>query len=245
VRELLKLTMAMNSKEDKVTLSSLYDRIETQLRALEMLGVATDKYVAMLFPLVESCLSEEVLRAWQWSGYVGSSRPSGEIRLESLMSFLTSEVETEERITMAIRGFSLQGSASGAKSQRMESDNRSKRAIPTTAGLVNCKFGKITCVFCEGSHTSKSCPKAQSLSFTEKRNLVVKRGCCFACLKPGHHERRCRDVLRCVLCNRRHVSVMCTPTEKVLEAKEAPVVDSSCRTSTAAIRSSCKLLWEL
>jgi len=35
VRELLKLTMAMNSKEDKVMLSSLYDRIETQLRALE------------------------------------------------------------------------------------------------------------------------------------------------------------------------------------------------------------------
>jgi hypothetical protein len=44
VRELLKLTMAMNSKEDKVTLSSLYDRIETQLRALETLGVATEKY---------------------------------------------------------------------------------------------------------------------------------------------------------------------------------------------------------
>ena len=56
VRQLLKLTMAMNSKEDKVTLSSLYDRIETQLRALETLGVATDKYAAMLFPLVESCL---------------------------------------------------------------------------------------------------------------------------------------------------------------------------------------------
>ena len=53
MRELLKLTMAMNSKEDKVTLSSLYDRIETQMRALEMLGVATDKYAAMLFPLVQ------------------------------------------------------------------------------------------------------------------------------------------------------------------------------------------------
>jgi len=36
---LLKLTMVMNSKEDKVTLSSLYDRIETQLRSLEPLGV--------------------------------------------------------------------------------------------------------------------------------------------------------------------------------------------------------------
>jgi hypothetical protein len=87
VREMLKLTMAMNSKKNKVTLSSLYDKIETQLRALETLGAATDKYAAMLFPLVESCLSEEVLRAWQQSGYVGSPTPSGETRLESLMSF--------------------------------------------------------------------------------------------------------------------------------------------------------------
>ena len=57
VRELLKLTMSMNSKEDRVTLSSLYDRIETQLKALETLGVVTEKYAARLFPLVESCLT--------------------------------------------------------------------------------------------------------------------------------------------------------------------------------------------
>jgi hypothetical protein len=227
VRDLLKLTMFMNSKEDKVTFSSLYDRIETQLRALKTLGVAIEKDAAMLFPLVDSCLSEEVLRAWQRSSYVSYSRPSGETRLESLMSFLKNEVENEERINMAIRGFNLEGSTRGAKPQKTESDSRNRRAIPTTAGLVNCKSGKITCVFCEGSHTSESCPKAQSLSFAEKRNLVVNRGCCFTSLKPGHCERRCRAVLRCVLHNGRHVSVMCMQMEKVSVAKEAPVVQSS------------------
>ena len=226
VRVLLKLTMAMNSKEDKVMLSSLYNRIETQLRALESLGVATEKHAAMLFPLVESCLSEEVFRAWGRSSYVIYSPPSGENRLKSLMSFLKSEVENEDRINMAIRGYRLEGSAKNAKPQRPESDSLSRRAIRTTAGLVNCKSGKITCVFCEGSHTSESFPKAQGLSFVEKRNLPVKRGCCFACLKPGHHERRCRAVLRCVLCNGRQVSVMCLPTEKVSVAKKAPVVES-------------------
>ena len=128
---------------------------------------------------------------------------------------------------MEIRGFSLEGSAWGAKLQKTESGSRSRRAIPSTAGLVNCKSGKITCVFCEGAHTSKSCSKAQILSFAEKRSLAVKRGCCFAYLKPGHRDRRCRAVLRCVMCNGRHVSVMCMPTEKVSDAKEAPVIDSS------------------
>jgi hypothetical protein len=59
------MTLVMNCKESGVTLLSLYDRIETHLRALEISGVATDMYVAMLFPLVETCLSEEVVRTRQ------------------------------------------------------------------------------------------------------------------------------------------------------------------------------------
>jgi DNA polymerase I-like protein with 3'-5' exonuclease and polymerase domains len=38
VRDFLNLTLVMNSKEGRVPLSSLYDRIETQLRAKKMLG---------------------------------------------------------------------------------------------------------------------------------------------------------------------------------------------------------------
>ncbi|GFX10965.1 integrase catalytic domain-containing protein [Trichonephila clavipes] len=69
VRELLKLVL--QNTEVKVNLSSLYDKIEAQLRALESLGVTKEKYAAMLFPLVESCLPAEILRAWE--RYVGYS----------------------------------------------------------------------------------------------------------------------------------------------------------------------------
>ncbi|GFT56539.1 uncharacterized protein TNCV_3508831 [Trichonephila clavipes] len=70
VRELLKLVL-QNTEVKKVNLSSLYDKIESQLRALESLGVTKEKYAAMLFPLVESCLPAEILRAWE--RYVGYS----------------------------------------------------------------------------------------------------------------------------------------------------------------------------
>ncbi|GBO35811.1 hypothetical protein AVEN_24543-1 [Araneus ventricosus] len=43
----------------------LYDRIETQLRSLQMLGVTSDKYASMLYPLVESCLPINLLRIWE------------------------------------------------------------------------------------------------------------------------------------------------------------------------------------
>ncbi|GFV56471.1 histone H3.3 [Trichonephila clavipes] len=64
VRKLLKLVL-QNTEVKKVNLPSLYDKIEAQLRALESSGVTKEKYAAMLFPLVESCLPAEILRAWE------------------------------------------------------------------------------------------------------------------------------------------------------------------------------------
>jgi hypothetical protein len=141
--------------------------IETQLRALETLGVGTDKYAAMLFPLVECCLSEEVLRAWQRRSNTSLVQQNGQTRLESLMSFLKNEVESEERITMAIQGFSFGNNGRGMKPQKMESSSSNKNVVLNTADLVNCKPGKMACVFCAGSHPSDACFKAQKMSIEE------------------------------------------------------------------------------
>ena len=64
VRDLLQLVLN-NSLRSSIQLSSLHDKIESYLKALASLGVTADKYAAMLFPLVESCLLEELLRVWQ------------------------------------------------------------------------------------------------------------------------------------------------------------------------------------
>jgi hypothetical protein len=227
VRELLKLTLAMNSKEGRVTLSSLYDRTETQLRALETLGVATDKYAAMLFPLVESCLSEEVLRAWQKHSSNSLVQQNGQTRLDSLMNFLKNEVESEERITMAMQGFSFGSNSRGTKLQKMESSSSNKNVVPTTADLVNRKPSKIARVFCSESHASDACFKAQKMSIDEKRDIANRKGCCFACLKTGHIKRSCRAILKCIICEGKHVPVMCPKVEKAAESKVEPVVESS------------------
>ncbi|GFU31946.1 integrase catalytic domain-containing protein [Trichonephila clavipes] len=55
--------------------------IEAQLRALGSLGVTKEKYAAMLFPLVESCLPAEILRAWE--RYVGYSSDESGLETES------------------------------------------------------------------------------------------------------------------------------------------------------------------
>ncbi|GFW62653.1 integrase catalytic domain-containing protein [Trichonephila clavipes] len=108
VRELLKLVL-QNTEVKKVNLSSLYDKNEAQLRALESLEVTKEKYAAMLFPLVESCLPAEILRAWE--RYVSySSDESGKKDLDSLMKFLSIEVSSEDRIKLARNSFDYEKS---------------------------------------------------------------------------------------------------------------------------------------
>ncbi|CAG7730198.1 unnamed protein product [Allacma fusca] len=102
-------------------------------RALDTLGVTSDKCAAMLYPLVESCLPEDTLRAWQ--RYTPNSNgengtESSKNRLASLLDFLRAEVEGEERIRLARAGF-------GLTSKREKHQKESNEEIPTAAGLFS------------------------------------------------------------------------------------------------------------
>ncbi|XP_052755371.1 uncharacterized protein LOC128201705 [Galleria mellonella] len=60
VRELLTLII---NKDKNMNLSNLYDQLNSQLRALETLGVTQDKYAAFILPMVESSLLLDILKA--------------------------------------------------------------------------------------------------------------------------------------------------------------------------------------
>ncbi|GFS68620.1 histone H3.3 [Trichonephila clavipes] len=53
VRELLVLVVK-NAAKSKLSITQLYDKLESLLRSLESIGITSDKHSAMLFPLVES-----------------------------------------------------------------------------------------------------------------------------------------------------------------------------------------------
>jgi hypothetical protein len=55
-----------NATETKgsVNTAQLYDKLQSYVKALESMGMTTDQYAVMLYPVVESCTPEEVLRVW-------------------------------------------------------------------------------------------------------------------------------------------------------------------------------------
>ncbi|KAJ8896639.1 hypothetical protein PR048_001983 [Dryococelus australis] len=166
-----------------LTIQSISDNYQLSFLALETLGVVSNKYAAMLFLLVESCL--DVLHAWQRStvGHQGENKPM------SLMEFLRKEVEPEERISITMNGFSI--SSSSDSKLKMVCDHATMEANSTTAPcLVNTK-GKSKCCFvclrighiakwckmislvCDTKHIPVMCPKLKQFKTEPPGNIFT------------------------------------------------------------------------
>ncbi|XP_044756949.1 uncharacterized protein LOC123315351 [Coccinella septempunctata] len=156
IRDLIGL-LTSNTK----SLSMLYDKLECQLRALESLGITSDKCSAMLFPLVESCLPEELLRIWQRSYSADTAAAKSQDKVKKLMDFIRNEVENEEKVSMAKSGV---GSARAKEQKKMMTTENNKATPYTASELVTTNNEVVSCIFCGRSeHKSFECSNSQGI----------------------------------------------------------------------------------
>lgn len=183
VRDLLSLVMKNAAAGNSSDLATLYDMLETKLRALESLGRTKEKFADFLEPLVESCLPENVLRAWERSRISENTDDATSQRsLEKLMCFLRHEVESEEMISLAREGFG-RDNGSGVVI-RKDSRKLVQRDEPTAATLISNTYGgKNNCIFCDHAHPSQDCRKIAGMSYEERKLQVMRKGCCLVCSK--------------------------------------------------------------
>lgn len=208
VRELLKLIMSAQSQK-RPCLSFLYDKLETYMRALETLGVTTDKCASLLYPMVESCFPYDFLKTWHRSISSQAKREAKD-RLDDLLNFLKAEVEGEARIGLAMAGFGLNREYETTSRSRKKSEGNFKGS-PTASALLNTDDKKLVCVFCERAHKSYECRTIANMTYEQKKAILVKKNACFKCLVPLHHSRACPMLrIRCKSCGAKtHNSVMC------------------------------------
>ncbi|GFS87169.1 uncharacterized protein TNCV_1130541 [Trichonephila clavipes] len=134
--------------------------MESHLRALDTLGVTTDKCASMLYPMVESCFSEDFLKAW--NRHSTSSAPvDAKERLSNLMQFIKAEVEGEERINLAMSGFGLNEPkcTQSYKKKQCQKNPIFYNSIPTAANLLTTASTTTVfkCIFCDEKHKSSEC----------------------------------------------------------------------------------------
>ncbi|XP_070513050.1 uncharacterized protein [Cardiocondyla obscurior] len=221
VRQLLSLVLQNALKGGKrLALNSLYDKLECYIRALETFGVMTHKYAAMLYPLVESSLPEETLRAWQRSGQRAEEQPETSDRLSNLLGFLQREVENEKRTDMTLTGFALLSEPNKIKKAKSKPEDVKEEASASV--LFTAKETKTDCVFCNMRHDNIVCDSARKLTLEERKNVLKKERACFNCLKQGHVSHKCRMNVKCDWCARRHALIMCFHlTDKVVHKNDA------------------------
>nr|GBN10487.1 hypothetical protein AVEN_37628-1 [Araneus ventricosus]GBN10514.1 hypothetical protein AVEN_149737-1 [Araneus ventricosus] len=186
VRDFLSLVMKNAvAGRNSPDLATLYDMLETKLRALESLGRTKEKFADFLEPLVESCLPESVLRAWERSRISGVVEDSTSQRsLEKLMSFLRHEVESEETIKLAREGFVKNGGTF----------KRNKSAVLDTTDTATTAMQHVT-LMCLGEEeilpvkTNESTEVASNLSNNNFHDKVYLQTVCVEIVGQGSKMR--------------------------------------------------------
>lgn len=204
VRELLKLVLnsAMKNKPD--SLSCLYNKLSTQLRALSSLGVTTDQCGTILYPLVESSLPITLLRSFERQRkHIESEQNVSS--LDAILLFLKSEVESEERIK-------LSRSEIYSQPERKKHLAESQRSLPSATELI-MQESRGRCLFCLKDHETRFCRKAFYIPIEEKLEIIKKKGLCRICMGKGHLAQNCSVHITCQGCSKRHLKFMCPNIE--------------------------------
>ncbi|GFR23132.1 uncharacterized protein TNCT_32481 [Trichonephila clavata] len=106
IRELLSLVIKnVTNSRSKGGITQLCDQLEFHIRSLESIDMTSDKYAAMLLPLVESCIPGDVLRIWLRNPFVSTAEESYCQKLTHLLKFFRLEVESKQRVLLLKSGF--------------------------------------------------------------------------------------------------------------------------------------------
>ncbi|GFR03954.1 uncharacterized protein TNCT_224081 [Trichonephila clavata] len=173
--------------------------------------MTTSNYAAILYPAMELCLPAKVLKAWDRHRF-NREVPKDlalekEKVLENFMTFLRYEVEKEDHVSTE--------NAFGSITNPTESHKQVQRDEPTATTLVaNTYAEKISCIFCDRPHSSQDCQKMSNKSYEDQKSEVIRRRCCFVCLKSGHIAKKCHSSVKCLICGRRHYVLLCPDLRK-------------------------------
>ncbi|UYV78560.1 hypothetical protein LAZ67_16002002 [Cordylochernes scorpioides] len=207
VRDLLWLVIR-SAQERKVNFKDLVTKLNSQIRHLSMLGVTTEKCADILYPVVESCLPEDVLISWQ--------RSSESEDLESLMKILRREVnQTKDREMAYNKHSDSLAQPTPGKIETKKRSSNARREIATTSGFMHYDISptlreKFKCIFCDNGHPSQDCRKGMKMGMDQKNEKIKSYKRCFKCLLPGHRSRQCKKKVRCDFCKRDgHYAIMC------------------------------------
>ena len=170
-------------------LRQLYDKVESHIRSLNTLGVTADSYGSLLASALLKKIPQDLCLI------MIRKAPGSEWKLDSLLKMMEEELVARERTALS--------------SSQQPPTRRVADKPPHTATTLMSGNPPVTpqCCYCRQAHCSTTC---QTVTQVEARKqLLMKAGRCFICLRRGHIGRECRSHTRCSKCNGKHNVSIC------------------------------------
>ena len=195
-------------------LRELFDKLETNVRSLEAIGVQTETYEAILTPEILKKLPEELR-------ILITRKLPDSWDLRSLLKIFREELQVREKCRFALENKEENHATATINTPPTRSYARQSHA--STAALYSDTGGnprsfKITCAFCANEHYSRNCEVVTD--HNARREILRKKGKCYICLGSGHLARDCRSQIYCYKCKGRHHTTICDSYSKQSDTKE-------------------------
>ena len=180
---------AVTSNRNLKGLRRLYDLVESHTRSLHSLGIPSSSYGSLLSSVFMNKLPQEIREV--------ISREVTDERwdLDAIMKIVEREISARER-----------ASANAASPVRKQ-----PREGPVTTLALLSNNSSIVCSFCGQPHPSSECGSVTDIG--ERKQLLVKAGRCFVCLRKGHIGREYRSSGKCSNCGGRHHLSICSKSK--------------------------------
>ena len=186
MNDLLNLAPVFSDK-DTTRLRKLYDSCSAHFRGLRALGVDETTFAAVVVPAVLQKMPEAFrLTITRGADFLNWT-------MEELLSAFLKELELREDHYYAM--------SSGGSTQNRKDCNTfySKQEVKN-------------CAFCLGRHAPANCKKVNDVN--ARKNILVKYGRCFKCLRRGHRARDCKSTELCNKCGKPHHISICAKQDK-------------------------------
>ena len=164
------------------------DTVESHVRSLRTLGVASESYGYLLSSVIMAKLPPDIRLVVSWEV------KEEEWQLDPLLKLVEREVKARERSTASSIPVS-------------NTTPKPPPRFPPTSAFIAGSSSAPSCVYCQDSHTSLSCKKV--VGAEPRRAIVKSAGRCFVCLRKNHLGRNCRSDSRCHNCQGRHHMSIC------------------------------------
>ena len=182
--------------DGKSSLRPIYNKIRTNIRALESLEVNAEDYSLFLIPIVCSKLSRDLNKKW----YKRNNES-----INQLLEFIQDEVESTEGAIYLEDAFSTPPTPTGKK-PHYDPQRSSLQSKPATASVLHT-YSQKYCYYCQtDTHDTQTCKKLEQRTSHEVLEFLRSQNLCYCCMKRGHSSKKCyhKSSLLCKICSLNH-----------------------------------------